>query len=168
MLAAGTTLGPYRILAPLGSGGMGEVYRARDDRLGRDVALKVIPADLARDPDRIRRFAQEARAAGALSHPNVCAIHDVGTHEGAPFVVMELLEGETLRERLAAGPVPARKAIAWTAQAARGLAAAHEKGVVHRDLKPENLFLSPIPRRNTPWAPAATSSSARATAVTTR
>ena len=142
MLDAGTTLGPYRILAPLGAGGMGEVYRAHDTRLGRDVAIKVILAEWARDPERIRRFEQEARAAGALSHPNVCDIHDIGTHDGAPFVVMELLEGENLRARLDAGPIPARKAIDYAAQAAHGLAAAHEKGIVHRDLKPENLFLT--------------------------
>jgi len=142
MLAAGTMLGPYKVLAPLGAGGMGEVYRARDTRLGRDVALKVIPAELARSPDRIKRFEQEARAAGALNHPNVCAIFDIGTHDGSPFVVMELLEGESLRSRLNQGPIPARKAIDWAAQAAHGLAAAHEKGIVHRDLKPENLFLT--------------------------
>ena len=142
MLTAGTTLGPYEILAPLGIGGMGEVYRAHDARLDRDVAVKVILTDLARDPERIRRFAQEARAAGALNHPNVCTVLDFGTHGGSPFVVMELLEGETLRERLKAGPVPARKAIDYAAQAARGLAAAHEKGIVHRDLKPENLFVT--------------------------
>jgi tetratricopeptide (TPR) repeat protein len=142
MLASGTALGPYRILAPLGIGGMGEVYRAHDTRLDRDVAVKVILTELARDPDRIRRFEQEARTAGALNHPNVCTILDVGTHGGSPFVVMELLEGETLRERLNAGPVPARKAIDYAAQASRGLAAAHEKGVVHRDLKPENLFVT--------------------------
>ena len=142
MLAAGTTLGPYQILALLGAGGMGEVYRARDMRLGRDVAIKVIPAELARDPERIKRFEQEARAAGALSHPNVCGILDIGTYEGAPFVVMELLEGESLRKRMDAGPVPVRKAIDYVAQAAHGLAAAHEKGIVHRDLKPENLFVT--------------------------
>jgi tetratricopeptide (TPR) repeat protein len=142
MLAAGTTLGPYRILAPLGAGGMGEVYRARDTRLGRDVAIKVIHAAVARDPDRIKRFEQEARAAGALSHPNVCAIYDIGTHEGSPFVVMELLEGESLREKLRAGPLPIRKSIDYAAQAAHGLAAAHEKGIIHRDLKPENLFVT--------------------------
>ncbi len=142
MLSAGTTLGPYKIVAPLGAGGMGEVYRAHDTRLGRDVALKVIPTELARDPERIRRFEREARAAGALSHPNVCAIFDLGTHEGAPFVVMELLEGESLRAKLVAGPIPVRKALDWVAQAAHGLAAAHEKGIVHRDLKPENLFVT--------------------------
>jgi WD40 repeat protein len=142
MLAEGTTLGPYKILSVLGAGGMGEVYRGRDMRLGRDVAIKVIPPDLARDPERIKRFEQEARAAGALNHPNVCAIYDLGTHEGAPFVVMELLEGETLRERLSEGAIPVRKAIDYAAQAAHGLAAAHEKGIVHRDLKPENLFVT--------------------------
>src|SRR5512139_3605851 len=131
MLAAGTTLGPYRIIAALGAGGMGEVYRARDTRLARDVALKVIHAEVARDPDRIKRFEQEARAAGALSHPNVCAIYDLGTYEGSPYVVMELLEGESLREKLRAGPLPARKAIDYAAQVAHGLAAAHEKGIIH-------------------------------------
>jgi serine/threonine protein kinase len=140
MLTTGTTLGPYQILSLLGKGGMGEVYRARDTRLGRDVAVKVIAADqMCGDT---RRFEQEARAAGALNHPNVCAVFDIGTHEGSPFVVMELLEGASLRARLNQGPIPARKAIEWAAQAAHGLAAAHEKGIVHRDLKPENLFLT--------------------------
>ena len=142
MLAAGATLGPYKIIDLLGAGGMGEVYRARDTRLGRDVALKIIPPELARDPDRIRRFEQEARAAGALNHPNVCAIYDVGTQAGTPFVVMELLEGESLRSRLESGPIPTRRAISYAAQVAHGLAAAHEKGIVHRDLKPENLFIT--------------------------
>jgi tetratricopeptide (TPR) repeat protein len=142
MPAAGTTLGPYKIIALLGAGGMGEVYRARDTRLGRDVAIKVILAESARDPERVKRFEQEARAAGALNHPNVCAIYDLGTHDGSPFVVMELLEGETLRAKLETGPIPARKAIDYAAQVARGLAAAHEKGIVHRDLKPENLFVT--------------------------
>ena len=142
MLVAGSTLGPYKIIAPIGSGGMGEVYRARDTRLSRDVALKVIHAEVAREPERIKRFEQEARAAGALSHPNICAIYDLGTFEGSPFVVMELLEGESLRAKLEAGPVPVRKALDYIAQAARGLAVAHEKGIVHRDLKPENLFVT--------------------------
>ena len=141
-LTSGTRLGPYEVLAPLGAGGMGEVYRARDARLGRDVAIKVVRGEATRDAERIRRFEQEARAASALSHPNVCAVFDLGSYEGAPFVVMELLEGETLRSRLDSGPVPVRKAIEWAAQAARGLAAAHEKGIVHRDLKPENLFVT--------------------------
>ena len=142
MLAPGTTLGPYKIVAPLGAGGMGEVYRASDARLGRDVALKVIPSRLSGDPERVRRFEQEARAAGSLVHPNVVIIHDIGAHEGSPFVVMELLEGETLRGRLEQGPLPPRKAADYAAQAAEGLAAAHEKGIVHRDLKPENLFIT--------------------------
>ncbi len=142
MLASGTTLGPYSIIAPLGAGSMGEVYRARDTRLGRDVAVKVIPAELARDPERLKRFEQEARAAGALNHPNICTIHDVGAYDGSPFVVMELLEGETLRAKLGAGPIPLRKALDYVAQVARGLAVAHEKGIVHRDLKPENLFVT--------------------------
>ncbi len=138
----GQTLSHYRIVEKIGEGGMGEVYRARDTRLGRDVAIKVIPPELAGDRDRIKRFEQEARAAGALSHPNVCAIYDVGTHEGSPFVVMELLEGESLHEKLSSGPMPLRKSLEYAAQAARGLAAAHEKGIVHRDLKPANLFVT--------------------------
>ncbi len=141
-LTPGSKLGPYEILAPIGAGGMGEVYRSRDSRLGRDVAVKIIPRESSLDSERIRRFEQEARAAGTLSHPNVCAIYDLGTHEGSPFVVMELLEGETLRQILQAGPVPLRKTIGFIAQAAEGLAAAHAKGIVHRDLKPENLFVT--------------------------
>src|SRR5712692_10059983 len=110
-LAAGTRLGPYEILAPLGAGGMGEVYRARDPRLGREVAIKVLPSSFSQDPDRLRRFEQEARAAGALDHPNILAIHDIGTHDGPPYVVSELLEGETLRSRLAGGAFSPRKAL---------------------------------------------------------
>ncbi|HEY6571753.1 MAG TPA: protein kinase, partial [Candidatus Eisenbacteria bacterium] len=141
-LSPGSKLGPYEILSPLGAGGMGEVYRSRDSRLGRDVALKIIPRESSHDSERIRRFEQEARAAGTLSHPNVCAVYDLGTHEGSPFVVMELLEGETFRQILQGGLVPLRKAIGYVAQAAEGLAAAHAKGIVHRDLKPENLFVT--------------------------
>src|SRR5579864_3769905 len=140
--AAGTKLGPYEIVAPLGAGGMGEVYRAKDPRLGRDVAIKVLPSYFCRDVDRLRRFEQEARAAGALNHPNILAVYDVGTHEGSPYLVTELLEGVTLRERLAGGPLPLRKATECAVQIAHGLAAAHEKGIVHRDLKPENVFLT--------------------------
>jgi Tol biopolymer transport system component/predicted Ser/Thr protein kinase len=135
-------LGPYEILAPLGAGGMGEVYRAKDPRLGREVAVKVLPASFSTDPDRLRRFEQEARAAGLLNHPNITAVYDIGTHEGAPYVVTELLEGETLRSRLSPGGLAPRKALDYAIQIARGLAAAHEKGIVHRDLKPENLFLT--------------------------
>src|SRR5512145_3356955 len=120
---------------------MGQVYRARDPRLEREVAIKVLPREIA-DPKRLRRFEQEARATGALNHPNVLAVHDVGTHEGTPYLVTELLEGATLRERLADGPLPVRKALDAAGQIARGLAAAHEKGIIHRDLKPENLFVA--------------------------
>ncbi|MEX0881197.1 MAG: protein kinase [Thermoanaerobaculia bacterium] len=141
-LSAGSRLGPYEILAPLGAGGMGEVYRAKDPRLGREVAIKVLPASFSQDPDRLKRFEQEARAAGVLNHPGITAVYDFGTHDGAPYIVTELLEGETLRSRLGAGAVSARKAIDYAVQIAKGLAAAHEKGIVHRDLKPENLFLT--------------------------
>ncbi|MBZ5590504.1 MAG: serine/threonine protein kinase, partial [Acidobacteriia bacterium] len=142
MLTPGTRVGPYEILAPLGAGGMGEVYRARDTRLGRDVAIKVLPAVFAADPERLRRFELEAHAVAALSHPNVLAIHDVGTHEGSPYLVTELLEGETLRERLEGESVTVREAVAVGIQIAKGLTAAHEKGIVHRDLKPSNVFLT--------------------------
>ena len=142
-LSAGVIVGDrYRIGAEVGRGGMGEVYRARDARLGRDVALKVMPALSVSDPDRLRRFDLEARAAGALNHPNVLAIHDVGMHDGAPFILSELLVGETLRERLKRGSLPLEKAVDYGIQVARGLVAAHEKGIVHRDLKLENLFLT--------------------------
>src|SRR5678809_1198294 len=141
-LAAGTKLGPYEVVAPLGAGGMGEVYRARDPRLQRDVAIKVLPSSLTRDPDRLRRFEQEARAAGALNHPNILAVYDVGSHEGAPYVVAELLEGETLREMLATGLLPQRKVINYATMLAHGLAAAHERGIIHRDLKPDNIFIT--------------------------
>ncbi len=141
-LAPGTRFGPYTLVSLLGTGGMGEVYRARDSRLSRDVALKVIPAAFAADADRLRRFEQEARAAGALQDPGICAVFDVGTADGTPYVVMELLEGETLRARLARGPLPWRKAVEYAAAVARAMAGAHGKGIIHRDLKPENLFLT--------------------------
>jgi len=141
-LIAGTQLGPYEILSPLGAGGMGEVYRARDTRLGRDVAVKVLPASFSKDPERLHRFEQEARATSALNHPNILAIFDIGQSEESPYVVSELLEGETLGERLRSGALGQRKAIEYAVQIARGLAAAHEKGIVHRDLKPENLFIT--------------------------
>ena len=141
-LTAGTKFGPYEIQAPLGAGGMGEVYRARDSRLSRDVALKILPASLARDPERLRRFEQESRAVAALNHPSILAIYDVGQSEGSPYLVTELLEGESLRDLLDRGPLPQRKVIQYGVQIADGLAAAHDKGIIHRDLKPENLFIT--------------------------
>jgi eukaryotic-like serine/threonine-protein kinase len=142
-LTAGTKLGPYEIQAPVGEGGMGEVYRARDVRLNREVAIKILPASFSADAERLERFAQESRAAAALNHPNILAIYDIGEDRGAPYVVSELLDGETLRDRLRNGPLSStRKAIEYGQQIARGLAAAHEKGIVHRDLKPENLFIT--------------------------
>ena len=141
-LAPGSILGQYEIRSPLGAGGMGEVYRARDTRLDREVAIKVLPEFVSSDPDRLWRFEQEARAAAALNHPNILAVYQMGTYEGMPYLVSELLEGETLRESLSRGPVVLRKAIDYGVQIAHGLAAAHEKGIVHRDLKPENLFVT--------------------------
>jgi serine/threonine protein kinase len=140
-LRAGMRLGSYEIVAPIDAGGMGEVYRARDGRLEREVAVKVLPGDLP-PHDRVQRFEREAKAAGALNHPNVLTVHDVGTHEGAPYLVTELLSGRTLRDRLSVGPLPTRKAVEIAVQLARGLSAAHEKGIVHRDLKPANVFLT--------------------------
>jgi eukaryotic-like serine/threonine-protein kinase len=141
-LTSGTKLGPYQIHSSIGAGGMGEVYRARDSRLGRDVAVKVLPPSFSADTDRLRRFAQECRAAAALNHPNILSIFDIGEDKVGPYVVSELLAGETLRERLREGPIPSRKAIDYARQIANGLAAAHEKGITHRDLKPENLFIT--------------------------
>jgi Tol biopolymer transport system component len=140
-LAPGTRIGPYEVVSPIGAGGMGEVYRARDARLGRDVAIKVLPAAFADDTSRRERFEREARAVASLSHPNILAIFDTGLHEQQLFVVTELLEGQNLREVLAEGRLPLRKATEIGVQVARGLAAAHEKGIVHRDLKPENVFV---------------------------
>ena len=141
-MSAGTRLGPYEIVAPLGAGGMGEVYRARDTRLGREVAVKVLPAHRAQDPDALARLEREAQAVAALSHPNILAIHDLGTDQGVFFVVTELLEGETLRNRLASSPLAWRKAVEIGAAIADGLAGAHLKGVIHRDLKPDNIFIT--------------------------
>ncbi len=155
-LRSGMQLGPYEVQAALGAGGMGEVYRARDPRLGREVAIKVLPAMFATDVSRLRRFEQEARAAAALNHPNILAVHDIGTYrittidgtaavaaaQECPYIVSELLEGETLREALRDGPLSVRKAVDYAQQMARGLAAAHDKGIVHRDLKPENIFIT--------------------------
>jgi len=141
VLAPGDRLGPYEVLAPLGAGGMGEVYRARDTRLDRTVAIKVLPEAFAQDADRLARFEREARAVAAISHPNILDIHDVGSDKGRTFVVTELLDGQTLRDRLNRGAVAVRKAIEIGIKITRGLAAAHDKGIVHRDLKPENVFL---------------------------
>jgi eukaryotic-like serine/threonine-protein kinase len=141
-LGPGTRLGPYEITGWLGAGGMGEVYRARDGRLERDVAVKVLPPGLVWSAERLGRFEQEARAASALNHPHILVVYDIGRHDGLPYLVTELLEGRTLADRVAQGPVPLRKALEWGAQAARGLSAAHERGIVHRDLKPANLFLT--------------------------
>ena len=141
-LSPATRLGPYEIISAIGAGGMGEVYRAKDLRLNREIAIKVLPATFSNDSERLRRFEQEAQAAGALNHPNILAVYDVGTHDGMFYIVSELLQGETLRRRLAESPVPTRKAIDYAIQIARGLAAAHAKGILHRDLKPENLFVT--------------------------
>ena len=141
-LSPGTRLGPYEIVAPLGAGGMGEVWRARDDRLGREVALKVLPPDAAADADRMRRFELEARSASALNHPAILTVYDFGSEGGVSYLVTELLVGRTMRQVLAEGPVPALRALDWASQVALGLSAAHGKGIVHRDLKPENLFVT--------------------------
>src|SRR5580693_1874906 len=141
-LTPGTKLGPYEIVSLLGAGGMGEVYRARDSRLKREVAIKVLPQALFLDADRLRRFEQEALATAALNHPNILAVFDIGTSEGSPYVVSELLEGETLRDRLRGGSLALRKTLDYALQVAHGLAAAHEKGIIHRDLKPDNLFVT--------------------------
>jgi eukaryotic-like serine/threonine-protein kinase len=142
MLSTGTKLGRYEIRSKLGAGGMGEVYRARDTQLGRDVAIKVLPSAFAVDQDRLRRFEQEACAASALNHPNILVVHDISSQDRAPYVVSELLEGETLRTRIGGTPLGQRRAIAYALQIAHGLAAAHEKGIIHRDLKPENIFIT--------------------------
>jgi eukaryotic-like serine/threonine-protein kinase len=141
-LAVGTRLGPYEILGPLGAGGMGEVFRARDTRLNREVAVKVLPEEFAKDPDRLSRFEREAQSVAALSHPNILSLHDFGREGDIPYAVMEYLEGATLRDRLRDGPLPVRKAVDIAVEVAQGLGAAHEKGIVHRDLKPENLFVT--------------------------
>src|SRR5262249_23220753 len=141
-LPVGSRLGPYEVLSALGAGGMGEVYRARDPRLDREVAIKVLPEDRTADAERLRRFEQEAKAAGALNHPNLLSVFDAGQHEGAPFIVFERLDGATLRVRLDGHPLPPRKALAYATQLSRRLAAAHDKGIVHRDLKPENVFVT--------------------------
>lgn len=141
-LAPGTDLDGYQVIAPLGAGGMGEVYRARDPALKREVAIKVLPSSVAREPARLERFQQEAQAAAALNHPNILAVYRFGLHSGSPYMVSELLEGSTLRQLLEHGPLPARKSIDYAIQIAHGLAAAHEQNIIHRDLKPENLFVT--------------------------
>ena len=141
-ISPNTTIAQYTIVSKIGEGGMGEVWRARDPKLGRDVAIKVLPAAFSENSERLRRFEQEAQAAGALNHPNILSIYHIGTHDGAPYIVSELLEGETLRERMAGGALPQRKAIDYASQIVKGLAAAHEKGIVHRDIKPDNVFIT--------------------------
>ena len=141
-LAPGDQLGPYEIIAPLGSGGMGEVYRARDTRLRREVALKLLPDAAAHDADSLHRFDRETRAVATLNHPNILAIHDTGSYHSVPYAVTELLEGETLADRLRSGPLHAQKAVEVASQIAEGLAAAHDKGIIHRDIKPDNIFLT--------------------------
>src|SRR5437867_2465068 len=141
-LSSGARLGPYEILAPLGAGGMGEVYRATDTRLGREVAIKVLPEHMAKDPQALARFEREAKAVAALSHPNILAIHDFGSEQGVAYAVTELLEGETLRTRVSRSPLPWRKAVDISLAICGGLSAAHAKGIIHRDLKPENIFLT--------------------------
>src|SRR5688572_9594031 len=141
-LAPGTRLGPYEIVSPIAVGGMGEVYRATDNRLGRDVAIKIIPESLAKEPGALARFEREARAVAALTHPNVLAIHDFGVDNEIAYAVTELLEGETLRGRITRGAISWKKASEIGAAIADGLAAAHAKRIVHRDLKPENIFLT--------------------------
>ena len=141
-LPPGTRLGTYEIVSPLGAGGMGEVYRARDARLDRDVAIKVLPSTVATDPSRLERFSREARAASALNHPNILTVHELGTHEAQPYIVTELLEGSDLKGLLQGKPLPAKKIVDYSLQLLDGLAAAHDKGIVHRDLKPANLFVT--------------------------
>ena len=141
-IAAGTRLGRYEIRSKIGEGGMGEVYRAYDETMHREVAIKVLPAAFSADKERLARFEQEAQTAGSLNHPNILVIHQIDTHDGAPSIVSELLEGQTLRERMGGVALSQRKAIDYALQIAQGLAAAHEKGIVHRDLKPENIFIT--------------------------
>jgi serine/threonine protein kinase len=141
-LAAGSRLGPYEISGPIGAGGMGEVYRARDTRLGREVAIKVLPHELTNDRDRLARFEREARSASALNHRNIVTIHDFSSHDGETWLVMELIRGESLRAIIAHGPLPLKKLLSIATGVADGLAAAHAAGLVHRDLKPENVMVT--------------------------
>src|SRR6266542_3817408 len=141
-LSPGTRLSPYEIFSAVGVGGMGEVYRARDPRLSRDVAIKVLPASFSQDPDRLRRFEQEARSASALNHPNIITIHDIGSSDSTLYIAMEFVDGTSLRELMAGGPLPTKKLFDVGVQIAEGLAKAHAAGIVHRDLKPENVMVS--------------------------
>src|SRR6266498_1028134 len=141
-ISPGSHLGPYEVSSLLGAGGMGEVYRARDTKLGRDVALKVLPAEVSSDPERRRRFEAEARSASALNHPNIVTVYDIGSSDSTIYVAMEMVEGKTLRELILAEPLPTRKLLEIGVQIAEGLAKAHAAGIVHRDLKPENLMVS--------------------------
>ena len=141
-LSAGTSLGPYEVLSPLGAGGMGEVYRARDTRLGREVAIKVLPESVSSDKVGLRRFEKEAQSASALNHPNIVTVYDVGTDGPTSYLAMELVDGVTLRQLVVAGPLPQKRLLAIAAQVAEGLAKAHDAGIVHRDLKPENVMVT--------------------------
>ncbi len=141
LLKPGTRLGSYEIIEHIGAGAMGDVYRAHDSRLARDVALKLLPTAFARDPDRLLRFEREARAAGSLNHPNILTVYEFGTENGTPYLVSELLRGETLRQRLDGSAIPCRTALTWAAEMAHGLGAGHAAGIVHRDLKPDNIFI---------------------------
>ena len=141
-IAPGAKLGRYEVRSQIGAGGMGEVYLARDPKINREVAIKVLPPAYSSDAERLRRFEQEVQATGKLNHPNILAVYDVDTHDGAPYVVYELLEGETLRDRLRGGPLNSRRAVDFAVQIANGLAAAHAKLIVHRDLKPDNIFIT--------------------------
>jgi serine/threonine protein kinase len=141
-ISPGTKLGPYELLERIGSGGMGEVYRAHDTRLNRVVAVKVLLGTAGADPAMLRRFEQEARTLAALNHPNILAVHDIGSIDGTPYLVSEFLEGDTLSAKLNAGPLPVRRAIEYALGIADGLAAGHSKGLVHRDIKPANIFLT--------------------------
>src|SRR5437588_5487151 len=141
-IASGTKIGPYEVLAPLGAGGMGEVYRAKDTRLGRDVAIKILPKDMSADPERKQRFEREAKTISSLNHPNICTLHDIGSQNSMDYLVMECVEGETLAKRLEKGALPVEQVLKYGMQIADALDKAHRSGVVHRDLKPGNIMLT--------------------------
>src|SRR5271166_3471516 len=176
-LAAGTKLGPYEIVGPLGAGGMGEVYRARDTRLGRDVALKILPASISADPVAKQRFEREAKTISGLNHPNICTLHDVGSQDGVDYLVMECVEGETLAKRLEKGPLALEQVLKIGAQIAEALDKAHRNGIVHRDLKPGNVMLTAagaklldfgLAKESSPLATAATLTAAIPTSPVTQ